>query len=75
MVQRLGSGRILEESWLGFLHGHTIFLFFEVPIPALVSTQSPVQWAPHRLFQGATRLSREADHSRLSSALVRNEWS
>jgi hypothetical protein len=75
LVQRLGSGLILEQSWLDFLYGQTIFILLEVFIPALGSTLSPTQWATDGLFPGSKGLSREADHSRLSSAHVRNEWS
>jgi hypothetical protein len=44
-------------------------------IPALEPTHYPIQWAPGDFTPGVKRPSREADHSPLDSAEVRNAWS
>jgi hypothetical protein len=49
-----------------------IFLFSTVPRPALVPYRHPIQWMPMALSPGVKRQVREADHSRLSSAEVKN---
>jgi hypothetical protein len=38
-------------------------------------TQPPIQWVPGALFLEVNRPGREADHSLLSSAEVKNAWS
>jgi hypothetical protein len=40
--------------------------------PALRPTQTPIQWVPGALSLGVKRPGREADHSPLSSAEVKN---
>jgi hypothetical protein len=47
-------------------------IFFSPP-PRPV--QPPIQWIPRVLFQGVKRLGPEADHTRSSSAEVKNAWS
>jgi hypothetical protein len=42
---------------------------------ALGLTQPPIQWVPGALSLGVKRPVREADHSPLSSAEVKNAWS
>jgi hypothetical protein len=49
-----------------------IFLFTTVSRPALEPTQPPIQWVSGVLYLGAKRPQREADHSTLSSAQVKN---
>jgi len=41
---------------------------------ALGPTQPPVLWIPGALSLGVKQLGREADHSSLSSAKVKNAW-
>jgi hypothetical protein len=50
------------------------FLFSTPSIPALVSTQPPIQWVPEALCQGVKRLGREGDHSPPASAEVKKMW-
>jgi hypothetical protein len=52
-----------------------IFLFTAESRTALGSTQPPIQWVPGALSLWVKRPGREADHSRLSSAEVKNAWS
>jgi hypothetical protein len=52
-----------------------IFLFTTASIPALVATQPPIQWVPGALSPEVKWPGREADHSSLSNAEVKNEWS
>jgi hypothetical protein len=44
-------------------------------IPALRSTQPPIQWVSEDLFLGVKWPGREADHSPPSSDEVKNAWS
>jgi hypothetical protein len=53
--------------------GLGIFLFTAASRTALRHTQPPIQWIPGALSLGAKRPGREADHSTLSSAEVK-EW-
>jgi hypothetical protein len=43
--------------------------------PTLGPTQSPIQWVPGALSPEVKRPGREADHSPLSSADIKNSWS
>jgi hypothetical protein len=43
--------------------------------PALKSTQPPIQLVPWNIFSEVKRKKREADHSSLTSAGVKNWWS
>jgi hypothetical protein len=52
-----------------------IFLFTTASRPALVSTQSPIQWVPEGSFSGVKRPGCEAEHSPPSRADVKNAWS
>jgi hypothetical protein len=52
-----------------------IFLFTTVSRTALVSTQPPTQLVPGALSLGVKRPEREAVHSPVSSAEVKNAWS
>jgi hypothetical protein len=51
------------------------FTFATASRPALGPTQPPIQWVPGALSHGLKRPWREADHSRPSSAEVKNAWS
>jgi hypothetical protein len=62
-----GTGRSEFDSQQG--QGRDIFLFVIAPRPVLEPTQPPVCWV-----QGIKRPVREADHSPLSSAEVKNAW-
>jgi hypothetical protein len=42
--------------------------------PALVSTQSPIQWVPEALSLKVKRQGREVDHSPPTSAEVKKMW-
>jgi hypothetical protein len=59
---------------LGFdsRRGPGIFLFTTAPRTALGPTQPPIQWVPGTISLGVKRPGREADHSPLSSAEVKN---
>jgi hypothetical protein len=48
-----------------------IFLFITASRTALGPTQPPIQWVPRALSLGVKRPGREADHSPLSSAEVK----
>jgi hypothetical protein len=52
-----------------------IFLFTTAFRPALGPTQPPIQWLPEAVFLKVKWPGREADHSPLSSAEVKNAWS
>jgi hypothetical protein len=45
------------------------------PRPSLGPTNSPIQWVPWALSPEIKHLEREADHSRPSTAEVKNAWS
>jgi hypothetical protein len=55
--------------------GLGIFLFATVFRMAMGPTQPPIQWVAGALSLGVKRLRREAGHSPLSSAEVKNAWS
>jgi hypothetical protein len=50
-------------------------LFSKAPRSPLRFTQHPIQWVLLILSTEAQRPGRRADHSPLSRAMVRNEWS
>jgi hypothetical protein len=52
-----------------------IFLFATASRPALGPTQPSIQWVAGDISPGVKRPGREADHSSLSSAKVKNAWS
>jgi hypothetical protein len=52
-----------------------IILFTTASRTALGPTQPPIQWVPGAFSLGVKRPGREADHSPLSSAEVKNAWS
>jgi hypothetical protein len=58
-----------KEACFDFQQGKEVFLFFEVPILALGSTQPPTEWAP-----GIMRRGSDTDHPTPSSVGVKNEW-
>jgi hypothetical protein len=69
------SATLRSELWeFGSRQGLGIFLFTTASRPALMPTQPPMQWVPGALSLGVKRLWREADHSRPSSAEVKNAW-
>jgi hypothetical protein len=57
------------DSW----KGQEIFLFSITSIPALGSTQPPVQWVPGAVSPWVKLLGCEADHSLPPSAKVKND--
>jgi hypothetical protein len=50
------------------------FFFSKTSIPTLGSTQHPIEWSS-RFFPEIKRSGREVNHSPLSSAEFKNEWS
>jgi hypothetical protein len=52
-----------------------IFLFATAFRPSLGSTQPPIQCVPGNVSPAVKQPKREADHSLLSSAEVKNAWS
>jgi len=50
------------------------FLFTTASRTAPVSTQPPIQWIPGTLPLVVERQGRDAEHSRPSSAEVKNSW-
>jgi hypothetical protein len=66
------------DDWVlefDFRRGLGIFLFTTASRMALVPPKPPIQWVPGALSLGVKRPGREADHSPLSSAEVKNVWS
>jgi hypothetical protein len=55
-----------------FQAGENIFLFSIIYRPALGPNQPPIQWAQGALSPEVSRVGHEADHSRSSSAKVKN---
>jgi hypothetical protein len=55
--------------------GLGIFLFTTVSRTALGPAKPPIQWVPGALSLGVKSPGREADHSPVSSAEVKNAWS
>jgi hypothetical protein len=54
---------------------HKTFLFTTTSTPTLGTTQCPIQGTPRALFPGVKRPGHEADHSRISIAVVKKAWS
>jgi hypothetical protein len=54
--------------------GLRVFLFSTASRLALGPTQPPIQWILEALSPGPKRPGREGDHSRPSSAEVKNAW-
>jgi hypothetical protein len=48
--------------------------FLRMSRPVLVPTQPPIQWVPGAISPGIKRPGREADHSPLTSAEVKEIW-
>jgi hypothetical protein len=67
-VTKLRAGRPGFDSRQGL----GIFLFSTASRPAVGPSQPLIQWVPGVLFLGVKRPGREADHSRPSSAEVKN---
>jgi hypothetical protein len=67
----LGYGTDDRGSRVRFLAGLGIFFFTTVFRTAVGPTQPPIQWVPGALPLGVKRPGREADHSPLSSAEVK----
>jgi len=69
--------RSLHVGFVGSIPGGKlgIFLFATASRPALVTTQSPIQWIRGALIPGLKRPEFEADHSTPSSAEIKNVWS
>jgi hypothetical protein len=59
----------------GLISRQRFDLFTTASRQALGSTQPPIHWVPGVLFPEAKLPGREADHSRPSSAEVKNAWS
>jgi hypothetical protein len=57
-----------------FPKGAGISVFATASRPALRPTHTPIQWVPGGSFPELKRPGREADHSPLSSAEVKNAW-
>jgi hypothetical protein len=70
MVTTLRAGR----PGFDFRQEFRIFLLSTASRPALGPTQPRTQWIPGGLAPGVKRPGREADHSPLSSAEVKNAW-
>jgi hypothetical protein len=64
-----------EESLFKCWLGQEMFLFSTVSTLALGFPQPPIQWVMDTTSLGAKMLGREADHSLLSCAVVKNTWS
>jgi hypothetical protein len=73
VVQRWATGWIIGGASPG--SGLGTFLLTTASRPALWPTQSHIQWVPEALSLGVKGKEREADHSRPSSAEVKNAWS
>jgi len=67
--QRTGGAGIHSRKGQEFFH------FTTTSIPALEHIQPPVQWLMTVLPPGIKRSKREADHSLLCSAEIKNVWS
>jgi hypothetical protein len=72
-VQRWATGWTIEVLGFDSRRGLGIFLFTTASRTALEPTQPPIQWVPGALSLGVKRPGREADHSPISSAEVK-EW-
>jgi hypothetical protein len=69
IVTRLRAGRSGFDSEQG------MFFFTTMSRLALGPTEPPIQWVPGAFHLRAMRPGREADHSLLSNAEVKNVWS
>jgi len=75
------DSKLLLLGWttgvLGFdsRRGLGILLFTTASTTALGPTQPPIKWVPVALSLGVKRPGREADHSTLTNAEVKNAWS
>jgi hypothetical protein len=72
-VLRLATGWTIGILGFDSQRGLGIFLFTTASRTAMGPTQPPIQWVPGALFLGVKWPGREADHSLLSSAEVK-EW-
>jgi hypothetical protein len=71
IVTRLRAERLRFDSW----QEQGIYVFDTTSRPALELTQPSIQWVPGVLSPELKWPYREADHSPLSSAEVKNTWS
>jgi hypothetical protein len=74
-VYRWTTGWMIGVLGFDSRRGLGIFLFNTASGTALGSTQHPIQWVLGALSLGVKRPGREADHSPLSSAEIKNAWS
>jgi hypothetical protein len=70
-VYRWTTGWMIGVLGFDSRQGLGIFLFTTASRTALGPTQHPIQWVPGALSLGLKRPGREADHSPLSSADVK----
>jgi hypothetical protein len=68
------TGWTSERSGFSSQQGQEIFLFFKVSRPSLRPSLTRAQRIPKALPSKVKRPGREADHSLLSGAEVKNEW-
>ena len=61
--------------WFKSWQGQKIYLFFDISRLAARPTQPLVQWVMRTFSPGVKWQNHEADHSFLTSANVKNEWS
>jgi hypothetical protein len=71
----IGLGYGLGDRGFESRQGLRIVLFTTASRPALVLTQSPIQWVPGALSLGIKEARHEVDHSSPSSAEVKNACS
>jgi hypothetical protein len=72
IAQWLALGYRLDDQGFESRQGMGIFLFTTASRPALGPTQLFIEWVPGALSLGVKWPGREADHSRPSSAEVKN---
>jgi hypothetical protein len=53
----------------------SLCLFSKTTREAMGPTQTPITWVPPAPFQGLKRLGHDIEHSRPSTAGVKNKWS
>jgi hypothetical protein len=75
VLQRLATGWTIGVLGFDSCQGLRIFLFTTVFRPTLGFTQPPIQWVSGVLSLGVKRPWPEADHSPISSAEFKKEWS
>jgi hypothetical protein len=63
------------KTWILFPAEAKYFLLVSACRLALCPTHPHIQWVPEALFSVSKRLGREANHSPLSSAEVKKDWS